>query len=107
MDSGVLFLEGVIPGGTKNEFKIPCKLLCFAKEGHQKVVMARLRGERLCVSGDYDAESMFEVSPCSRSSSLGHVATASPIDACHHGAPAFMNTRMLQVCTGNQKMVPG
>lgn len=67
LDSGMLFLEGVIPRGSKNVFKIPCKLLCFAKEGQEDVVLGRLRAERLYVSGDYDAESLFEVRLWTRS----------------------------------------
>lgn len=61
MDDGSLFLEGVIPRGSKNVYKIPLKLLCFAKEGQEDRVMGRLRGGGLYVSGDYAAESIFEV----------------------------------------------
>eukprot|EP00892_Ulva_mutabilis_P006202 jgi/Ulvmu1/3954/UM018_0177.1 len=60
MDDGLLFVEGVIPRGSKNVYKIPLKLLCFAKEGQEDVVMGRLRAGRLYVSGDYAAESLFE-----------------------------------------------
>lgn len=61
MDDGLLFVEGVIPRGSKNVYKIPLKLLCFAKEGQEDLVMGRLRAGRLYVSGDYAAESLFEV----------------------------------------------
>ena len=93
MDAGLLFLEGVIPRGANNKFKIPLSLLMFAKAGHEDDVTARLRMGNVHPTGDYRAESVYLVRVTSSVLGfLAYIQKGSCIWYCKHEAALNSNS---------------
>jgi HIRAN domain len=58
-DSGNLFLEGVIPRGSKNKYKIPVKLFVYCKQGSEAAVRRAVSAAGLLLTGE--SERVLEV----------------------------------------------
>ena len=61
LDNGKIFLEGIIPSGSKNKYKLPVKLFVYAQSAEVAAVRRAVANAGLSLHMDSSAERMLDV----------------------------------------------